>query len=107
MWQFESASVFPAGLFVVVNPRNRRRMVVDKSTTAPVLSTAALVMRKKLETSGRYRGSLDIKGLKIAVAAPGRGAGTSLYWGLSLAKGRLTEGGQSTRLVWPRGRRSP
>ena len=67
-----------AGLFNAVNRGVGMRIVADKSTSAPGLSTSALVVRKELATSGRYRGPLDIKGLKVAVPAPGTGTSTSL-----------------------------
>ena len=67
-----------AGLFNAVNRGVGMRIVADKSTSAPGLSTAALVVRKELAASGRYRGPSDLKGLKIAVPAPGTGTSTSI-----------------------------
>ena len=74
------------------------RIVADKSTSAPGLSTAALVVRKELATSGRYRGPRDLRGLKVAGPAPGTGASTSLYWGLVLASGAFAKA--VNPLVW-------
>lgn len=74
------------------------RIVADKNTSAPGLSTAALVVRKELPTSGGYRGLGDLRGLKVAVPAPGTGASTSLYWGLVLASGAVAKA--VNPLVW-------
>ena len=68
-----------AGLFNAVNRGVGMRIVADKSTSAPGRSTAALVVRKDLVTAGRYRGPVDLKGLKIAVPAPGTGTSTSIH----------------------------
>jgi NitT/TauT family transport system substrate-binding protein len=67
-----------AGLFNAVNRGVGMRIVADKSTSAPGLSTAALEVRKDLATAGLYRGPSDLKGRKIAVPAPGTGTSTSL-----------------------------
>ena len=74
------------------------RIVADKSTSAPGLSTAALVVRKELATSGRYRGPRDLRGLKVAAPATGTGASTSLDWGLVLASGAFAKA--VNPLVW-------
>ena len=67
-----------AGLFNAVNRGVGLRIVADKSTSALGLSTAALVVRKDLATTGQYRTPADLKGRKIAVPAPGTGTSTSI-----------------------------
>ena len=47
------------------------RIVADRSQTAPDDMYQTLMIRKDLIESGRFRTYADLKGLKIAVAAPG------------------------------------
>ena len=67
-----------AGLFNAVTRGVKIRIVADKSTSAPGLSTSSLVVRHKLVDSGAYKTPLDLKGRKIAVPAPGTGTSTSI-----------------------------
>ena len=67
-----------AGLFNAVTRGVKIRIVADKSTSAPGLSTSSLVVRHKLVESGAYKDPRDLKGRKIAVPAPGTGTSTSL-----------------------------
>ncbi len=67
-----------AGLFNAVKRGVGLRIVADKSTSAPGLSASSLVVRKKLVTSGAYKGPTDLRGRKVAAPAPGTATSTSL-----------------------------
>jgi NitT/TauT family transport system substrate-binding protein len=67
-----------AGLFNAVARGLGIKIVADKSTSAPGLSTGALMVRKDLVDAGRYKSPRDLKGLKLAVPAPGTGTSTSI-----------------------------
>jgi NitT/TauT family transport system substrate-binding protein len=67
-----------AGLFNAVARGLGIKIVADKSTSAPSLSTGALMVRKDLVDAGRYKSPKDLKGLKLAVPAPGTGTSTSI-----------------------------
>jgi NitT/TauT family transport system substrate-binding protein len=67
-----------AGLFNAVARGVKIRIVADKSTSAPGLTSSSLVVRQKLVDSGAYKHPSDLKGRRIAVPAPGTGTSTSL-----------------------------
>ncbi len=67
-----------AGLFNAVARGVGLKIVADKSTSAPGLGTGALMVRKDLADSGRYRNVRDMKGWKLAIPAAGTGTSTSL-----------------------------
>ena len=54
------------------------RIVADRSGTAPGSMFQSLMIRKALIDSGRYKGYADLKGLKIALLAPGGSPGSTL-----------------------------
>lgn len=55
------------------------RIVSDKNSTPPGRGTQPLLVRKDLVASGRFKALKDLKGMKIASAAPGTSASTTLY----------------------------
>ncbi len=67
-----------AGLFNAVARGLGIKIVADKSTSTPGLATGALMVRKDLVDSGRYRSVKDLKGWKVAVPGPGTGTSTSI-----------------------------
>ncbi len=67
-----------AGLFNAVARGLGVKIVADKSTSKPGLSTGALMVRKDLVDAGRYKSPRDLKGWKVAVPAPGTGTSTSI-----------------------------
>ena len=67
-----------AGLFNAVARGLGVKIVADKSTSAPGFATGALMVRKDLIDIGRYKSPKDLKGLKLAVPAPGTGTSTSI-----------------------------
>ena len=75
-----------AGLFNAVARGLGVKIVADKSTSAPGLGNGALIVRKDLLDSGRYKSVKDLKGLKLAVPAPGTGTSTSINRYLSTAR---------------------
>ena len=54
------------------------RVVASRARTAPGYVYQALVIRKDLVTSGRYKSYADLKGLKFAFASPGSTPTSSL-----------------------------
>ena len=55
------------------------RIVADKVSTPPGRTSQTLIVRKDLVESGRYKTLADLKGMKIANAAPGTAASVTLY----------------------------
>ena len=60
-----------AGLFNAASRQINNRIVADRSRSAPGYLYQTLMIRKDLIDSGRFKGYPDLKGLKMAVAAPG------------------------------------
>ena len=54
------------------------RIVADKGSSPPGFGFAPLMIRKDLVDSGRFKSLADMKGLKLAIQAPGSGAGPIL-----------------------------
>ena len=67
-----------AGFFNAVARGVGIKIVADRSTSVPGFATAALMLRKELVENGRYKAPADLKGMAIAVPAPGTGTGVSL-----------------------------
>ncbi len=63
-----------AGLFNAVGRGIDIRIVADKSQNVTGRSSIKMLVRKDLVDSGRYRSYADLKGLKVAEAAPGGSA---------------------------------
>ena len=68
-----------AGLFNAVGRGIDIRIVADKSQNVTGRSSIKMLVRKDLVDSGRYKGLADLKGLKVAEAAPGGSAQPILY----------------------------
>ena len=66
------------------------RMVADKVSTPPGRPSQTLIVRKDLMQSGRVKTVADLKGMKVANAAPGAAASVTLQ--KMLAMGGLTIG---------------
>lgn len=77
-----------AGLFNAASRKIDLKIVADRSRMAPGYQFMTLMIRKKLIDSGKFRSYADLRGLKIALAAPGIGPGTILN--AAAAKGGLT-----------------
>ena len=67
-----------AGLYNAVARGIDIRIVADKSSTPPGRPINFLLVRKDLVDSGRYKTLADLKGMRIAGAAPGGAATTTL-----------------------------
>jgi len=67
-----------AGLFNAVARGVGLRIVADKSSSYLGVGTGALMVRKDLVESGRYKTPLDLKGAKLALPAAGTATSTSL-----------------------------
>ena len=63
--------VVSAGLYNAADRKINIRVVADRGSTAPGYRYQTLMIRKDLVDSGRYKGFVDLKGLKISVPAPG------------------------------------
>ena len=60
-----------AALYNAVSNKIDIRVVADRSRSAPGSMYQTLMVRKDLIESGRFKDYADLKGLKVAVAAPG------------------------------------
>ena len=67
-----------AGLFNAASRKIDLKIVADRSRMAPGYQFMTLMIRKQLIDSGRFKSYADLKGLKIAIAAPGIGPTTIL-----------------------------
>jgi NitT/TauT family transport system substrate-binding protein len=63
-----------AGLYNGVARGIDIRIVADKGSSLPGFGFAPLMIRKDLVESGRYKTLSDLKGMKLAIQAPGSGA---------------------------------
>jgi len=79
-----------AGLYNAVGRGIRIRIVADKGSIKPGYGYSMLMVRQDLVASGRYRSLTDLKGMKIAIAAPGTGTESALNE--ALKKGGLAIG---------------
>jgi NitT/TauT family transport system substrate-binding protein len=68
-----------AGLFNAVGRGIDIRIVADKSQNVTGRSSIKMLVRQDLVESGRYKGFADLKGLKVAEAAPGGSAQPVLF----------------------------
>ena len=80
-----------AGLYNAVARGIDIRIVADKGSTPPGRPINFLLVRKDLVESGRYKTLADLKGMKIAGAAPGGSATTTLDKLLEKANLRIAD----------------
>ena len=73
-----------AALFNAVARGIDVRIVADKNSTPPGRGTQPLLVRKDHVDSGRYKGLADLKGMRIAVSAPGTSAMATTSMALSM-----------------------
>ena len=76
--ELDAGGGIAAGLFNAVARGVGLKIVADRSTSIPGFATAALMVRKDLVDSGRYKTPRDLKGFKLSVPAPGTGTSTSV-----------------------------
>jgi NitT/TauT family transport system substrate-binding protein len=65
-----------AGLYNAASQKIGIKIVADRGRTAPGYFYQTVMIRKDLVDSGKFKGYADLKGLKIALAAPGVSAGS-------------------------------
>jgi NitT/TauT family transport system substrate-binding protein len=79
-----------AGFYNAIGRGIGMRIVADQGSIKPGYGFSSLMVRKDLVESGRYKTFADLKGMKVAVAAPGTGSSSSLNE--ALKKGGLKYG---------------
>ncbi|HWG04150.1 MAG TPA: ABC transporter substrate-binding protein [Beijerinckiaceae bacterium] len=67
-----------AGLYNAIARGVDIKIVAEKGATPPGHGFQPLMIRKDLIDSGRFKSLADLKGLKIAISAPGSGSSTTL-----------------------------
>jgi NitT/TauT family transport system substrate-binding protein len=67
-----------AGLYNAVARGVNLRIVADQASMKPGYGYSSLMVRKDLVDSGRYKGFADLKGMKVAIGAPGTGTAAAL-----------------------------
>jgi NitT/TauT family transport system substrate-binding protein len=67
-----------AGFYNAVGRGIGMRIVADQGSIEPGYGFSSLMVRKDLVDSGRYKTFADLKGMKVAVAAPGTGSSSAL-----------------------------
>jgi NitT/TauT family transport system substrate-binding protein len=79
-----------AGFYNAVGRGILMKIVADQASIKPGYGFSSLMVRRDHVDSGRYRTFADLKGMKVAVAAPGSGSASALHE--ALKKGGLTLG---------------
>lgn len=67
-----------AGLYNAVGRKIDIKIVADKGSIKPGYGFSSLVVRKDHIDSGRYKSFADLKGMKVAIGAPGTGTASAL-----------------------------
>ncbi|MFL6798547.1 MAG: ABC transporter substrate-binding protein [Xanthobacteraceae bacterium] len=67
-----------AGVYNAVGRGIGLRIVADQASIKPGYGYSSLLVRKDLVQSGRFRNFSDLKGMKVAIAAPGTGTASAL-----------------------------
>jgi len=67
-----------AGLYNAVARGINLRIVADQASMKPGYGYSSLMVRKDLVDGGRYKSFADLKGMKIAIGAPGTGTASAL-----------------------------
>jgi NitT/TauT family transport system substrate-binding protein len=73
-----------AGFYNAVGRGILIRIVADQASIKPGYGYSSLMVRKDLVDSGRYRTFADLKGMKVAIGAPGTGTASALNEALKL-----------------------
>jgi NitT/TauT family transport system substrate-binding protein len=67
-----------AGFYNAVARGIATRIVADQASMKPGYGYSSLMVRKDLVDSGRYRTLADLKGMRVAIGAPGTGTASAL-----------------------------
>jgi NitT/TauT family transport system substrate-binding protein len=67
-----------AGFYNSIARGINTRIVADQSSMKPGYGYSSLMVRKDLVDSGRYKTLKDLKGMKVAIGAPGTGTASAL-----------------------------
>src|SRR5947209_1769383 len=67
-----------AGVYNAVGRGIGLRIVADQASIRPGYGFSSLLVRKDLVDSGRYKSFADLKGMKVAIGAPGTGTASAL-----------------------------
>jgi NitT/TauT family transport system substrate-binding protein len=67
-----------AGFYNAVGRGILMRIVADQASIKPGYGYSSLMVRKDLVDSGRYKTFADLKGMKVAIGAPGTGTASAL-----------------------------
>jgi NitT/TauT family transport system substrate-binding protein len=67
-----------AGLYNAIGRGILMKVVADQASMKPGYGYSSLMVRKDLVDSGRYKGFADLKGMKVAIGAPGTGTASAL-----------------------------
>jgi NitT/TauT family transport system substrate-binding protein len=67
-----------AGFYNAVGRGIVMKIVADQASIKPGYGYSSLMVRKDLVESGRYKTFADLKGMKVAIAAPGTGTASAL-----------------------------
>jgi NitT/TauT family transport system substrate-binding protein len=67
-----------AGLYNAIGRGILMKVVADQASMKPGYGYSSLMVRKDLVDSGRYKSFADLKGMKLAIAAPGTGTASAL-----------------------------
>src|SRR5262245_17864532 len=67
-----------AGFYNAVGRGIAMKIVADQGSIRPGYGYSSLMVRKDLVDSGRYRSFADLKGMKVAIGAPGTGSASAL-----------------------------
>jgi NitT/TauT family transport system substrate-binding protein len=67
-----------AGFYNSIGRGINTKIVADQSSMKPGYGYSSLMVRKDLVDSGRYKTIADLKGMKVAIGAPGTGTASAL-----------------------------
>src|SRR5215831_10335026 len=67
-----------AGFYNAVGRGIAMKIVADQGSIRPGYGYSSLMVRKDLIDSGRYKSFADLKGMKVAIGAPGTGTASAL-----------------------------
>src|SRR6516225_5051458 len=85
-----SGGTVSAGFYNAVGRGILIKIVADQASIKPGYGYSSLMVRKDLVDSGRYKSFADLKGMKVAIGAPGTGTASALNE--ALKKGGLKYG---------------